>query len=105
MGAVRWTKPTSKPISVRDLMQVTDADCMNVMPKFIQSSLKPRRENNNNNKTSDASGFWAANIKEKFMLYPGLQRTTPVSPAWVAGKGRAWRDGARCPAQCRTKIP
>lgn len=43
-GIVRWTKSTDKPISIRNLLQVTDIDSrVNVMPTFIQS--KTQEEN------------------------------------------------------------
>lgn len=42
MATVRWTKPTSKPISVRNLLQVTDADShVNVVSRFIQLPKDP----------------------------------------------------------------
>lgn len=68
-----------------------------VHPKFPKSRRK--------RKTSDASGFGAANVKEKFMLYLDLQRTMPVSPAWEATQDRTWRDASQVPSTAQGKNP
>lgn len=86
---------------VRDLLQATDLDWVNVVPKLIQSPQNPEKKK----QTSDAAGLWAANnVKEGFMLYPALQRATSVSRAWVAAWDRTWQDGARCQHSAQQKI-